>query len=374
MKRITIYTALLLLSSTVYFGCITEFEPKNIEEVRDLLIIDGSITNGESSIVLRYSVGLSESLLGNEYINGASVYVETDAGDIFEARPETRGTYIIPTGDLDTNKQYRLNVKYNGEHYQSTFLTPLITPEIDSISALKKGPGETVYMCVNTHDPNNQSRYYRWSYEEDWEVQAELYANVRLENGEMIEHDLSTSENTYYCWRRDSSKILLLGSTEKLSENLVSNKRLIGIDPANDRLSALYRIAVKQMLLRKEAYDYMSNLQKNIEQTGNIFTPIPSEMNGNISCITNPDLPIIGYIEVATTTQKDRYYPANSGLYEAPNRHCFFEVTTDPDFAPPVYAYFEYYSDYESYAPIKCVDCRVKGSKLRPENWPNNHF
>lgn len=375
------YILLFVAFAGCISGCIDEFQPEGIEEVSDLLIIDGTITDGESKIVLRYSVGLTEYLTGNEYIDGATVYVETDTGEEMKAIPQGRGLYIVPTGPLDANKQYRLNVVYRSEQYRSTFLTPLFTPEIDSISSQKKGPGETVYMCVNTHDPENRSRYYRWSYKEVWEVQAELYANAYWVSEDSVQLlDLSTPNNYYYCWGRDSSKILHLGSTEKLSENVVSYKRLQAIEPGSDRLSVLYHFSVEQNQLRKEAYDYMFNLQKNIEQTGSIFTPMPSEMKGNISCITNPDLPVIGYIEVSTTTRKDRYFPFSDGLYESPWRGCFNDATDDPDYKPPVYAYYEYYPDISpplfTFAPHKCVDCRLKerASKTKPENWPTSHL
>ena len=46
---------LLLLSA-----CVTDYEPKGLEQVRDLLVVDGIITNGETTIKLRRSVGLTD--------------------------------------------------------------------------------------------------------------------------------------------------------------------------------------------------------------------------------------------------------------------------------------------------------------------------
>ncbi len=375
-KKYPIYLILSVIVFAGINGCITEFEPKGIEEVSDLLIVEGTITDGESIIKLRHSVGLSEILTGKEYLDGASMFVETEDGDIFQGVSMEKGTYIIPTGSLNPNKKYRLNISLGGEQYQSDYLSPLITPEIDSISPIKKGEGQPVFMCVNTHDPQSNSRYYRWSYRETWEVKAELFANALWVDGSVLELNLHTSNNIYYCWGRDSSKVLLLGSTEKLTENIVSEKRLVEIPCNNDRLSIMYHIEVEQMQIRKETYDYWSNLQKNIEQTGSIFTPMPSEMKGNIRCISTPELPVIGYMEVATITKKDRYFPENAGLYEAPKKTCGYLITDDPDYAPPNYYYYEYYPPKESYAPRSCVDCRIKekASKNRPENWPTNHL
>ena len=111
-----------------------------------------------------------------------------------------------------------------------------------------------------------------------------------------------TSKNTYYCWGRDSSKAMLLESTNKLTVNLIYKRKLIEIPRDHDKLTMLYYIDVKQNRIRKEAYDYFVNLQRNIEQAGSIFSPIPSERRGNISCVSDPKEWVIGYVDVTNTT------------------------------------------------------------------------
>lgn len=371
-----LYIIILIL----FFGCIEEYTPKNIEEVSNLLVVEGTVTDHESVFKLSRSVGLSEQLTGEEAINDASVFVEKENGERLFGTFSGNGNYVVHTGELDKETKYRLHLVIEGEEYNSEFLTPLFTPEIDSLSLTKRAKGEPVYLCVSTHDPDDQSRYYLWSYKEIWEVKAELFANYGYLNDEFIYFSSMTSENTYYCWGRDSSKIMLIGSSEKLSENLIYQNRLKEIPCSDDRLSILYYAMVKQIQIRKEAYDYYYNIQKNVEQTGSIFTPVPSEMKGNIHCITNPDLPVIGYIDVSTTIAKDTFFPSNTDIYEAPRTYCGLRVTSDPDYAYPVYGYYEYYPLDEpprlTFAPHECVDCRLKSkaSKNKPDFWPNDHL
>lgn len=376
MKR-TLYIIALLAGLA---GCITEYTPKGLEEVTGLLIVDGTITDGESTFTLRHSVGLTDTLTGRETIDNASLYVEREDGGRMNGVFQGAGRYTVQTGDLDFSTRYRLHISIDGEEYESTYLAPLKTPEIDSLAPLKRGQGEPVFMCVNTHDPADQSRFYRWSYKEIWEVKAELFANVYVDDGGgIVYQDLYTPNNRYYCWGRDSSKILLLGSTEKLTANVISQNRLIEISCTDDRLSLLYYIHVEQMQIRKETYDYFNNVQKNIDQTGSIFAPVPSEMSGNISCLSDPDLRVIGFIEVTTTTRDELFVPVNQGLYEAPRSTCSQYVTDDPEYAYPVYAYLFYDSNFmmpeHEYAPFQCVDCRTKSkaTKNRPDFWPNDH-
>ena len=372
--RNLLYIIIVVLLS----GCIEPYEPSGVEEISDLLVIEGTITDNESFFSLRTSVGLSELLTGRETVDGAFVCVETENGEILPGIFQGNGTYMVETGNLDTGKKYRLYVVADGEEYRSDFLSPLFTPEIDSIVAQKKEDGAPVFINVNTHDSEDKSRYYLWSYKEIWEVTAPLFANFGyLDYAYPIFFTSTTAENTYYCWGRDNSKKMLLGSTDKLSENIISQKKLTEIPCNNDRLSILYYISVKQNQIRKEAYDYYSNIQKNVEQTGSIFAPIPSEMRGNIVCISNPERPVIGYIDVSTTKEKDIFIPEKVGLYEAPMTFCYSQITGESEFAYPIYGYYENYPGLPTlYAPFNCVDCRLKekASKDKPDFWPNDHF
>ena len=91
--------------------------------------------------------------------------------------------------------------------YQSEYLSPLIIPEIDSISWQKKGEGEPLYICVTSHDPLDQSPYYRWTYKEDWEFHARYKANAAYIPGKgIVMFDFKTSNNLYYCWGSDVLK------------------------------------------------------------------------------------------------------------------------------------------------------------------------
>ena len=369
---------LYIIIAVLITGCIEPYNPSGVKEVGGQLVIEGTISDNESVFTLRTSVKLSELLKGNETIDDAFVYVEKDNGEQLLGVYKGNGTYVVTTGTLDAGMKYRLFIEAGGEEYRSEFLSPIFTTDIDSIVPVKKGDGEPVFICLNAHDPEDRSRYYLWSYKEIWEVTAELFANYGyLIPGIPQIFTSSNSENTYYCWGRDNSKKMLLGSSDKLSENVIFQKRLTEIACSNDRLSELYYITVKQNQIRKEAFDYYSNLQKNVEQSGSIFAPVPSEMRGNILCVTNPERPVIGFIDVSTTKEKEIYIPENTGFYEPPRTLCYFQITGEPEFAYPVYGYYEFNPGIPPlYAPFSCVDCRLKekASKIKPDFWPNHHF
>ncbi len=349
-------------------GCITEYDAKEVNETVDILIVDGTITNDTTYITLSKAVPLTDEINDMLYINNATLYVECNDGtQSINSVAEGQGKYLIKTGKLNDNYQYRLKIFIDEKEYQSEYLSPLITPEIDSISLIKAGKGKPVYICVSARDSRNQSPYYLWSYKEDWEFKTRLRANAFRDNGIII---AATSQNNrYYCWQSDRSHTLLLGETSKLNDNIISEKKLIEMDPSDDRLSELYHISVTQNLIRKEAYDYYANLQKNIEQTGSLFSPIPSEMRGNIICVANPEMHVVGYVEVSTTSRKKRFIWKSEEIYEEPRSLCQQQINATA-IADALYIYDPLVENL--YAPRECVDCTVNGTKTRPDFWPDN--
>ncbi|MDR2811247.1 MAG: DUF4249 domain-containing protein [Tannerellaceae bacterium] len=365
-----------------FAGCINEFIPKDIREESGLLIIDGTITDGESVFTLSRSVGISEKLSEEAMINHAVVTVESNDGARIPAAFGGEGRYTAQTGHLDANLQYRLSVEVDGETFQSEYLSPIITAEIDSVFLTKEGKGAPVLVRLSANGGNG-SKYYRWKYRETWEVKAERYADARWNDGpgeeEVIFHTLHTSQNTYYCWGRDSSKTLLLGDTEKLSQNIISQQTIAEIPCNHDKFSILYHIEAEQMQLREAAYRYLSDMQERAERTGDLFSPVLSAgLRGNIRCAGDPERLAIGYIDVSTTTRKDRYVWEREGFYEPPQveladwggRLCSDYSWTESHH-PPILVYRESTVDV-----IHCVDCREKehASKNKPVGWPTEHL
>lgn len=384
LRKGTLWKTLLACVSWISLvSCVSEYEPKGIDMVSGLLVVDGIITNGESVINLRRSVGLTDEFTDDEYVNDARIVVERGDGQTYPGVLSTgQGEYTIATGELDADQPYRLRVSLDGREYESDFLKPVLTPPIDNVSLIKNGPGEDVHLCVSTHNDAGGSRYYRWMYKENWELKAEIFMMAEYQDMQaIIFYDLQTANNVYYCWGVDSTKTMQLGSSDKLTENVISNKKLVTFSPADDRLSILYHAEVEQYALRAEAYDYYFNLQKNIEETGSLFTPIPSEMKGNIRCVSDPSLPVIGYVEVSTVCREKKFMPEIKSLYEPPRTYCGQSIVSGKEVIPYLYdagygfiSYNPGNPEANVMAPKRCLDCRRNGTKKKPSWWPNNHL
>ncbi len=365
------------------YGCIDAYTPKGVESLSRLLVVEGNITDGESVFRLSRSIALDAFFVQEETtVDHASLYVEQDNGERLEGVFREKGTYIVSTGSLEANRKYRLHIAVDGEVYCSEYLSPIFTAGIDSITSVKERIGEPVQIRLYTHDPEDRSKYYMWNYKEFWEVKAELYATYGPWEGEFIDFSRYSKYNTYYCWARDSSQGLIMASSERQSENVIDHK-ITEIYSGDRRLSEYYCIEVNQHQVRQETYDYYANVQKNVEQTGDLFSSIPSELKGNISCISDPDLPVIGFCDV-TTTVRERFYIIDlyDGYYEPPMQFCHDSITESQNFIYPVYGLYAYYINITGdtiwqYAPHRCVDCRLTPGATkenRPDFWPSGHY
>ena len=354
-------------------GCITEYTPKGIDVISDILVVDGIITDDESYITLSRSVNLTngdDAWMSTQYVYDAKVCVECDDGSQFFAYFNwSDNRYVIYNGKLDTERQYRLKIEVDQDEYCSDLSYPIQTPEIDSVFWTKRGKGQPVMIYVATHEPRGKVLYYRWSYKEDWEYHADYY----LEN------------YPYYCWDKANNRELLLGSAEKTVFGKLTDK-VTEISPSSRKISYLYRIDITQNVISKRAYDYFANIKKNSQQIGSIFAPIPSELRGNITCTTDPARPVIGYMDISTTTKKRRFISSTEGAYESPgfNWDCVL-VTRDSllswyNFIPSHYVLTNPREVELSptaipyYIKEMCVECTYYGGTIyKPDDWPNHY-
>ena len=377
-------------------GCITEYEAKGLEEMKNILVVEGIITEGETLITLSRSVNLTDNNPSSvSYIDDAFVFVECDDGTLMQADEFAgirNGQYVIQTGKLDFERQYRLKIEIEDEVYSddcpvdqfgtvrcpksifeycSDYMNPILTPDIDSIFWTKKDRGQPVNIHVATHSLNNAVLYYRWSYKEDWEIISE------------IEYD---EEFPYpcYCWNKANSRELLIGSAEKTVFGRLTDI-VAEINPSEKKLEQLYRITVKQNAISKRAYDYYNNIKKNSQQTGNIFAPVQSELRGNIICITDPNKPVIGYVDISTSTQNQLYIPYEDMAYEFMPRpyDCndvmqdtllvWYEGVIPVMYVPHFWGYDDNFRRRLFYIHTNCVDCTNFGTTIKPDDWPNEH-
>lgn len=291
-----------LLGILLLSKCVEPFELPSAVADSDFLVVEGfvNVDEGISRIVLSRSQGLGVEV-GPARESRAKVLVETEQRESFQLYETEPGLYQVSGLQLHYGTPYRLRIETSGgKAYVSAFVSTQKTPEIDSVTWSVSQGG--VQVAVNTHDPANSTRYYKWDYEEVYEYSAYFNSQFVYRYGEVITRP--QNESIYRCWRTDASKAIHVGTTVQLSQDVVRNFPLVYHLGNSVQFGRKYSILVKQYGLSKNEYEYWQMLKKNTESVGSIFDAQPSQVTGNITCLTNPSEPVLGYFSARSVTSR----------------------------------------------------------------------
>jgi hypothetical protein len=385
MRNIFYFVAFLAIA----FGCKQLYEPPAQAQNTRLLVVEGFINGGQgpTTFFLSRTGDLQDHSARPEY--GAQVKVEGDDGSGFLFVDSLNGKYYYPQLFLNGNAKYRVHVTTSdGKEYTSDYTPVRHTPPIDSITWQMEDNGVRLY--VNTHDPQNVTKYYQWKYDETWEIHSTYYSSLKYLRDASnritaLVYRMSpfhTVDTTIHkCWSSLSSTSIILGSSEKLSSDVIYLPVQF-IEPGSEKLSVLYSINVKQYAMSQDAYLFMEKMKKNTEQVGTLFDAQPSQITGNIKCLSDPNEPVIGFVEV-TDEQTKRIFVYNSQVpgwsYSLPcveyvinntvedmNKYGAEYSPTIPKTLTPLGAVQDFYAaNMES-----CVDCTTRGVNRKPSFWP----
>lgn len=378
----------LILLPLVLVSCKERFEPNLPVEPQGYLVVEGFINaEGPSQIKLSRSTAIDEDQTLKAELN-ASIAIEGDDNSSFLLSGLADGIYSAPALPINPSQKYRLRIRtIDAKEYLSDFVEVKITPAIDSVSWLQENNGVQVY--VNTHDPLNKTTYYRWDYDETWEIHSAYVASFKLDRidpatGQRIIREINASDPPIYtCWKYDTATTILLGSSAKLENDIIYRQPIVFMPRMDERIGVRYSIQVRQYALDKEGYEFMEQMKKNTESLGTIFDPQPSALRGNIRCTSHPDELVIGYVH-ATTVAQVRMFLSRSQLagqgfsiysicesIDVPNNQDSLRLHI-PNGWPYEGIYGNAGGGIIAYkvSSERCVDCTSRGGKnVRPSFW-----
>ncbi|PWU04772.1 MAG: DUF4249 domain-containing protein [Bacteroidetes bacterium] len=369
---------LILLLTLTFFRCKDRYDPPVISAPNSFLVVEGFINAGDgpTSFHLTRTAKLDDtSHIRPE--SSAIVTVENEAGtEVSHLSDKGNGEYSSDQLNINPAEKYLVRIRTNeGKEYVSDLLVARSTPKIDSVYWRYDNDGLKIY--ANTHDPSNNSRYYKWNYSETWEFHSAFISSLIYENGRLIPRPVPSL--TYTCWQSLASTSIIINNTAGLSGDVVNLQPINFIPRGSDKVSVKYSILVTQQTITKEAYQYLLKMKKNSEELGTIFDPQPSELKGNIHCVTVPNELVVGYLYSSSVKQK-RIFVSN---IELPDWNYFSGCTSifvPPDslefyFGPKVFWPIEYVNvpgrgDGVSGAVRGCIDCTMFGTNIKPSFWP----
>lgn len=367
---------LILCIILLFPGCITQFVPQTSED-RDMLVVEGLVTDNREAYTIKLSRPLHLGALNvSKPYPGCTVSVSDDEGQSFAFNERSPGLYLSDPANFkaEIGRFYtlhiRTNVIGNDQNYESLPMELKAVPPIDSLYYEKISFGESkgneiapegCQVLLDTHDPENKCKFYRWEYSETWEFRLPY----------------STPNNT--CWVSGTSDLINIKNTSVLGESTVNRFPLDLISNLSDRLRVKYSMLVNQYSMTEDEYAYWEKLQNLSEQVGGLYDIIPSAIPSNIYCLEDPNQKILGYFSVSGKSSRRLFIKDNfAGIYTPyTNAACIADtifgggpigflgtyvwVIVDHPLPPPAYRVLT--------RTKACYDCTLRGTDIRPDFW-----
>ncbi len=388
------YIIICIISSMALLGwqaCKSSYVPPAITASASYLVVEGTIATGsaDSTVMkLSHTVNISGKDTATAEA-GAQVAVQDEAGRSYTLADYGSGRYASTPLNLPLTGKYRLTIKRaDGNVYQSDYVQAKSSPTIDSITY--KALNEGLYISVNTHDASNDTRYYRWDFQENWEFHPYYFSNYVVDKNLNNVRERALGEYVNDCFQSQKSNSITINSNAKLTQDVISQQPITFVSGNSEKVNYIYSIEVRQYPLTEEAYNFWQNLKKNTEQLGSIFDAQPSQLTGNIHNTANIAEPVIGYISAGTIAKK-RIYVKRSDIARrwltAGNESCKIDslLLTDKfgtnQVREQLLTYLqiplETITKIGTPTPIGytgssryCGDCTTRGTTKKPSFWP----
>lgn len=365
----------------LFSNCIREFDPPS-QGYKNLLVVEAFLSDGNEQFEVKLSRSTPIDTIASIPESGANVSISNETGEeYFLQESSNKGIYFY-SGIINPQigKSYQIHIQtQNGSLYESAPVTMRKTPKIDSVTfnyEPRPASGlEGVQIYVNTHDPSNNTKYYRWEWKETWQFRTQYNTLVYWDEGEIK----PLEEQIYICWSSGKSTSIELFTSSNLAEDIVADYPLSYVNTKSEKLKMKYSINVKQYALSKESYNYWKELQKSTESLGTLFDPQPTIIKGNIYNTVDDGELVLGYFDAASVSEErifikrsdlplarfsNRFNCTDSivsrgsiGLMLSDNWWLVEEIVIPP---PTTYLFTD--SRY-------CADCTLSGTNIEPDFW-----
>ncbi|MFC3417097.1 DUF4249 domain-containing protein [Algoriphagus hitonicola] len=382
MKRILFLYGLIFLA---FGACREPFEPEIDSVDLNVLVVEGYLdSDGSPSLIsLSYTRPIQDDSPQLVPVGGATVYLENSASDRFPLEDLGGGSYQFEQ-DINEQDSYRLRIILsNGTSYTSDELTPIITPDIVDVGFERNEDGVEIFLTTKG-DENADD--FLWMYEETWAFRPPFPSQVKYDTASKQVILREPDERIDVCYKSERNSDLLLETSSRFEDQFVFRQAINQIDEGDERLSLRYSVLISQMALSKEDAEFWEILKKNTDDLGSIFSPLPSNIRGNIRQDQNPDAPVIGQVSLGKIRQKRLFIDLREVVPWRAEVPEYFGCIQEPD-TVLVKDYDDYFrtgrnmptlpifvgNGFEPigyrYATASCVDCTRRGTNVKPEFW-----
>lgn len=390
MRHNKTYYLIWMLIASFVLSCTEPFNLKSID-FEDALIIEAIITDEvkHQEIKLSRTFSLEEFTPSKE--SNAQVIITDDAQNTYEFEETSSGLYTSKTPFGATqNSNYTLTViTNNGKTYKSQPTQLPNTVPINSLYASKEVNNDTanenVSIYVDGFDTSSNSKYFRYEYEETYEIEATSWVDGEFtvsNTGQLSWNELCCrplEKRVCYNTVVSDSIIQLKVENTLLGETSAFPIRVISRD--NPIIRTRYSILVKQYAQSLEAFTFYKILNK-FSSSEDVFSQNqPGFFSGNLFSVDNSKEKVVGYFDISSVSTK-RIFFNFSDLF--PNQavppyfeDCTSYLITDLNLLKEkviaeevVYANANPNPGGIPYVvSASCGDCTKLGSSTKPDFW-----
>jgi hypothetical protein len=376
-RMVFLSLALMLL----YQACKDPYKIPLKAGAENVLIVEGYLNStGQTTIKLSRSVEMISQYNSAPELK-AVLQIESENNQTYPLIEEGAGLYSRILTNYPEDQKYRLKIQTkDGLVYYSEYVDLKKTPPIQDVVWEKNEDGVGIF--VNTRDPDNRTRYYKWDWEETWRFETDLKPTITLLGKSDFQSIDSLPRYPFHgnCWQSEKSNDILIASTEKLTDDVISKRPLAFIPNGSWKMGVHYSINVKQHAISKDSYAYWENIRKNSSDLGGIASPMPSEIIGNMYCASDENQKVIGFFDASSGVEKRIFIKRSDLVTWSYRDNC--ELRTIPNYTDSIYFFIYLSGNYLvdvldvsesrlSFASPRCVDCSVRGTPVKPSYWPD---
>ncbi|UCH14031.1 MAG: DUF4249 domain-containing protein [Bacteroidales bacterium] len=364
LKNIIYFIIIILLTA-----CQEVYNPGEIDAGLEIPVIEGYIDDGPGpyKVDLFWATAFNEK--SNSPIKNARVTISDNFGNSAVFAETGNGRYLSNPGDITgiPGRIYTLSVELeDGSIYESKPVLMHSVEEIDTIYAeigdkdfisknswgeLMINNREGLYVYVDVNEGSGDKKFFRFHNR----LVAQSFHYIYLPTyPDSLDSSLVIMEPTIvYCWRKSGlDEVVNIKSTFNSNSEQVIKRHELGFLPyyfsilwqdsvTTPKIPSGWIVTTTAYSLTEDAYEYYSSMIKQLGTEENIFDPIPSQIKGNIYCLSDTNQIVLGLFEVASKTTRhtafqwsagrDNYDIKNLSTYSAPPTSAC-QDTIMPDF------------------------------------------
>ena len=390
----------------VITSCTEQYVFQNTD-FESALVVEGTITNELKNQTIRVSQVYELEETGPKFETGANVYITDDLGNEYQFEEKDTVYASLIQFKAEPGRKYQLKIRTKEDkNYASDEQILTTETKIDDVTATVENVGgqRGVQINVNSYDPANTSKYYRYEYAETYKIIAPRWdfrqttvihypaipANPIVGTEAQDAYDSiivsPRTKETKTCYSTKNSDQIILNTTNSLSEDRV-HFSLRFISNQNYIISHRYSIFVKQYVQNLAAFTFYKTL-RDLSTSGNILSPKqPGFFYGNIKSVENPTEKVIGFFEVSSVSSERIYFNYDDLFPNEPlppyyESNCEIQEYKNCDGDPPCkgailrslirsYSLVHFTSNDPFYFMVNapCGDCTTFSSNIVPPFW-----